>query len=68
MEDDLAFVIQTHGQTYKIYANGRTEGFPPGTVIMNRIPALIAKAQRPTVRKLDFRKIYENMGNGGWSI
>jgi hypothetical protein len=40
-------VIQLHhpdGRVWKIWENGRYEGFPDGTFIMNSIPSRIAQA------------------------
>lgn len=43
--DDLAVMVtDVFGTIYKIYADGRTEGFGPGAVIINRVPQLIAEA------------------------
>lgn len=43
--DDLAVMVtDVFGTAYKIWADGRTEGFGPGAVIINRVPQLIAEA------------------------
>lgn len=49
-EDLAAFEIHTLDErglitvSHKIYADGRTEGFPPASLIINRIPSLEAAA------------------------
>lgn len=41
---DYAFLVRTAaGHEYRIYADGRTEGFPEGCMIVNRIPAISAE-------------------------
>lgn len=32
--------------TFKIYADGRIEGFPEGSIVINRIPNLVAGVKR----------------------
>ncbi len=50
LEDLAAFEIHTLDErglitvSHKIYADGRTEGFPPASLIINRIPSLEAAA------------------------
>lgn len=34
-------VLARDGATFRIWADGRVEGFPPNAVIINRIPALL---------------------------
>ena len=36
------------GHTYRIWANGRIEGFGDRAVVFNRIPQLVAKAEATT--------------------
>jgi len=38
------------GHRWKVYANGEIEGFVPGLVIINRIPALLLKAAEEAQR------------------
>lgn len=40
--DPAAFEVSAPGVHYRIWSDGRIEGFPSGAIIMNRIPALIA--------------------------
>ena len=43
--DELAFEVHVDGKTFRIWANGRTEGFGPGRlVVWNHIPALLRKS------------------------
>lgn len=45
IENGEAFcVIDPSGKIYRIYANGKVDGFPDGSLIVNRIPALLRKA------------------------
>lgn len=45
LEYGPVFTLETEtGKTFKIWPDGRTEGFPPGVVI-NRIPILVAQAK-----------------------
>jgi hypothetical protein len=37
-------VVTPDGHVYAVYANGETEGFGPGRIIINGIPALVRKA------------------------
>ena len=42
MDDDYAFmVVDAFGTTYKIWADGRTEGFGPCATVTNKIPRII---------------------------
>ena len=44
MDDNPAFEV-IHGiHIYRIWADGRIEGFPPGSVAINRIPQVVAEA------------------------
>ena len=46
MIEEPVFIIidRATGHEYKIYRNGKIEGFPSGCVIFNRIPLLLKKA------------------------
>jgi len=49
--DDYVFLVRdVFGTTYKIWADGRIEGFGPGCTIVNKIPQILA-AQAATVRR-----------------
>lgn len=39
--DEAFKVIERSGRTYRIYADGRTEGFAKDAMIFNRIPRLM---------------------------
>ena len=39
-------VIEPSGKTYRVYQDGRIEGFEDGAVVVNRIPLLMREAQR----------------------
>ena len=41
----LKFVTETKEKHYKIYEDGRTEGFEPDAIIVNRYPIEIARIQ-----------------------
>lgn len=50
MDDDYAvMVVDVFGTTYKIWADGKTEGFGPGAAVFNRIPRMIADARRQVI-------------------
>ena len=38
-------ITEPSGKTYRIFADGRTEGFQRGALICNYIPALLASAE-----------------------
>jgi len=40
----VAFRIIAEGHNYTIYDDGRIEGFPPDSIVMNYIPTLLAIA------------------------
>lgn len=39
-------VIEPSGKTYRVYEDGRAEGFESGSIVVNRIPMLLREAQR----------------------
>jgi hypothetical protein len=45
MNDQFAFKVSNPetGKEYKIYADGRIEGFDDATFVINRIPAIVAQ-------------------------
>ena len=44
-DDRAVFEFHAHdGREFKVYADGRTEGFGPG-IVLNRYPLLLAKAK-----------------------
>ena len=45
-------IIEPSGKTYRVFADGRVEGFEPGALVCNRIPALIASAKAGSFLKL----------------
>lgn len=47
LDDNYAFKIidPKHGE-FRVYADGRTAGFSPGSTIVNRIPELLEDANR----------------------
>ena len=52
VHDDLLFELHgPDGQLWKLWANGRTEGFPCGTILVNGaaplLAALLAKQNSP---------------------
>ena len=38
-------VVEPSGKSYRIFADGRIEGFQPGAVIFNYIPSLLASGE-----------------------
>lgn len=41
--DKPAFEVRPYGgEPFLIWADGRIEGFPPGVIVINRIPQLMA--------------------------
>ena len=47
MDKDWIFKVSyKNGAEYKIWADGRTEGFDAGGSIINKIPCIIAEAER----------------------
>ncbi len=39
-------IIEPSGKTYRVYGDGRVEGFESGAIVVNRIPMLLHEAQR----------------------
>ena len=39
-------IIEPSGKTYRVYEDGRIEGFKSGAIVINRIPMLLREAQR----------------------
>ncbi len=38
-------IIEPSGKTYRVYEDGRVEGFKSGSIVFNRIPMLLREAQ-----------------------
>ena len=44
MSDKPAFEVVYGTHRYQIWADGRIDGFPPRSVVVNRIPEIVAEA------------------------
>jgi hypothetical protein len=44
MTDKPAFEVHAGDRVFKVYANGMTDGFGDGPIVVNRIPALVGQA------------------------
>jgi hypothetical protein len=58
--DDFAFMVtDAFGTVYKVFADGRTEGFGPCARIHNRIPTIIASEVQQALAASGVIKIVE---------
>ena len=43
--EEIFRIVESSGKVYRIYGDGRIEGFESGAVVVNRIPMLISEAR-----------------------
>lgn len=61
--EGLAYELRwPDGQLIRLYANGTTEGLPPGTIVINRVPRLMY-ALRPPLGATSKEKPFAPIGS-----
>ncbi len=50
IEREVFKITEPVGNVYRIFADGHVEGFVPGSVIANYIPALLASAKAEKIQ------------------